>query len=347
MEDNIYRAIFEHTGTAMSIVGEDTVIQLVNSKYEKLSGYSKDELEGKISWQMFTVEEELERNLDFFHKNMNAEDVAKQFEFRFRNRRGEIKDVFITHGVIPHTRQGIASLIDITDRKEAETKLISYKNQLRELSAHIQQVSEQERRQIAQEIHDELGQTFTAIKLLISVLHKKLAETPELREKAAEIDRLADDAIEFVRRIYSDLHPRMVEDLGLVAALECLFEKLQGISEFKGSFETNITDIPKLEVSNAVALFRISQEAMTNAIKHAKASTINVSLNQLEGNIVLSVCDDGCGISGEDRNSSRSFGLLGMRERAIALNGNLEIDTSPTNGTCVSAKIPLKSLGIS
>lgn len=207
-----------------------------------------------------------------------------------------------------------------------------------ELSAQINTAKERERTRIAREIHDDLGGNLSAIKMALAVLKSRLPANPLLHEKADYLDALVDRTIEATHRISVDLRPSVL-DLGLVAAIEWQareFEKQFGI---RCEFNSNHPEI-ELHGDQATALFRIFQEALTNAAKHSRASWVKVSLISCKQSIELGITDNGKGITAEDQCKPHSFGILGMRERILDLGGALYVSGGKFGGTEVRLKIP-------
>ena len=233
-------------------------------------------------------------------------------------------------------------MTNISASKQEQHEVTRSRARLAELTAHIEQVKEQERTRIAREIHDDLGGNLTAIKMALAMLARRLPpDQPQLAEKAAYVDSLVDRTIDAVHRISLDLRPSML-DFGVVAALEWQskeFEKQMGIA---CSFTCHEKEID-LSLDHATALFRIFQEALTNIAKHAHASRVTVSLQQLRHHISLKISDNGGGIAQADRLKPHSFGLRGMSERAQALGGTLALSHAPGGGTVVTIKIRLGS----
>lgn len=231
-------------------------------------------------------------------------------------------------------------ITNITQSKLEEAEIKRSREQLAELSAHIQTVKEQERTRIAREIHDDLGGNLTAIKMALALLTRRLpADDQALIDKANYVDSLIDRSIEAVHRIAGDLRPSVL-DFGLVAAIDWQakeFEKQVGIS---CAFSSNAQEID-LALDQATALFRVFQEALTNIAKHARASRVTVRLARTNRNLRLEIADNGVGIAAVDRVKPKSFGIRGMMERAAALGGNLSIGDGPEGGTLVTIRIPL------
>jgi len=234
-------------------------------------------------------------------------------------------------------------MTNITASKLEQEEARRSRARLAELTEHIEQVKEQERTRIAREIHDDLGGNLTAIKMALAMLAARLPDDPALVEKADYLDHLVDRTIEAVHRISLDLRPGTL-DLGIVAALEWQareFEKQSGVACVFRSAEREIP----LAQDHASALFRIFQEALTNIAKHAGATRVMVSLRRQrqrhQMSLILSICDNGRGITPTDRLKPQSFGLRGMSERAAALGGTLSLSAAPGGGTMVAVKIRL------
>jgi PAS domain S-box-containing protein len=234
---------------------------------------------------------------------------------------------------------------DVTERKQAEEQLQASREQLRALSARLLSAREEERKSVAREIHDELGQALTGLIIELSWLEDKLAALPDsgrerpLIEKVASMLRLTDSTVESVRRIASELRPGLLDDFGLVAAIEWHaqeFEQRTGVScQVSSELDETV-----LSPEQATALFRIAQEALTNVARHAAATSVQVRLFREVGQVVLRVEDDGRGIGSENSSPSGSLGVVGMRERAALLGGSVQITGSPGGGTVVEARVP-------
>jgi signal transduction histidine kinase len=230
--------------------------------------------------------------------------------------------------------------------RDLEVKVIELEDktaQLRELSAYIEKIREEERISIAREMHDELGQLLTAFKMDAVILKKRLGEniTPLIAENISDMTKGVDEAIKFVRRLASDLRPRILDDLGLVAALEWFsedFTKRYNIDVRFSSGEENY----ELNPEQATALFRIYQESLTNVARHSEATMVEGTLNVHADKLRLSISDNGKGFEVQNSGKKKSLGLLGMKERAAIIGGNLEIVSSAGKGTEVYIEIQLQ-----
>jgi PAS domain S-box-containing protein len=234
-------------------------------------------------------------------------------------------------------------LRDITARKKFEDLLKKQQAELRELSAQVLAAREDEKTLIARELHDELGQLLTAMKMDLSWLRERLpALDPALAAKARQMNEVLDQTVGSVRRIAADLRPLMLDDLGLADAAGWLVEDFAR----RSGIECRI-DLPPAERLDsigrdaAIAVYRVLQEALTNVARHSGARHAWAVMDTDGSWLALEVEDDGRGIGPEDVAKSRSLGIKGMRERMIYLGGNLEVSRAPRGGTRVRASLPL------
>jgi PAS domain S-box-containing protein len=229
---------------------------------------------------------------------------------------------------------------DITERKKAEEELQNSQKELRALSARLQSVREEERAKIAREIHDDLGQALTSLKLDSAwVMKNLLPDQTALKDKLQAMGKRIDQTVRSVRRLSTELRPRILDDFGLVAALEWQaqeFEKKTGLRcRFRSSLQR-----PDPDPDRSVAIFRIFQETLTNVVRHSGAQKVEAALRKEKKGLRLTIRDNGRGISEEEISRTKSLGLVGMRERAILFGGELTIQGKPGKGTTVILKIP-------
>lgn len=232
-------------------------------------------------------------------------------------------------------------LRDITRRKIAEDALERSYRELRELSATMNEVREAERLRIARELHDELAQWLTAIKMDVSWLSSRLPrEHAHLVDKTEKMKAVVDTTVAAVRRIAADLRPVMLDDLGLVAALEHL---LHDLSQRTGIIVSLEADAGELDLGEplATSLYRMAQEALTNVARHAEATQVQLALWVEDGRLVLTVRDNGKGIDAAALGRRKSYGVLGIRERAHTLGGSARVERLATGGTLVEIVIPV------
>jgi PAS domain S-box-containing protein len=230
-------------------------------------------------------------------------------------------------------------LNDITERKRIEQALLESREQLRELSAYMEAIREEERKRIAMEIHDELGQLLTALKMDVSLLKMRLAGDSDAAKKADDMRELVETTIWMVRNVASHLRPAAL-NFGIVSALEWLVEDFSRRNNIPCQFRINGSE-PVLPDAHATAVFRIVQASLTNVARHARATRADVTLTRSANGLDLHVSDDGCGFDQDAARKGDSYGVLGMRERARLIGASLLIDSSPGTGTSVSIHIPL------
>jgi PAS domain S-box-containing protein len=234
--------------------------------------------------------------------------------------------------------QGIAT--NVSHSKEIEAELRGSRQQLAELSTHLEAVKEQERERIARDIHDELGSILVRLKIEVALLASKLPEASGgWREKAHSLEGLLDQAMSTASRVGRELRPGILKEFGLSAALECQaedFSQRAGISCRVQCDDEGMEPDP----DTSLAIFRIAQEALTNVAKHAHASLVVMRLGRESGNIVLEIRDNGRGISAADMMKPKSFGLRGIRERILSLAGEFSITPSEHGGTHIALRVP-------
>ena len=230
---------------------------------------------------------------------------------------------------------------EITTRKKAEDECRTSREQLQNLSAYLQSAREKERMYIAREIHDELGQTLTALKMDVFWLHKKFSADQKIMfEKTNSMSALIDSAIETVRRISRELRPGLLDDLGLTAAIEWQVGEFQQRTGIRCELVMEPDEII-VEQDISTAVYRIFQETLTNIARHSYATMVKIFLEMKPREILLQIKDNGRGVSQEKIESTTSFGLIGIRERVRLLQGELKISGSKSKGTLVEVTIPL------
>jgi signal transduction histidine kinase len=261
-------------------------------------------------------------------------------------RRGATDYVLKTRlsALAPAVHRALREADERAERKRAEERLRESHEQLRALSVYLQYVREEERTRIAREVHDELGQALSGLKFDLSWLSGRLPKgTRQLPEKIKAMSQHIDTTIHTVRRIATELRPGILDDLGLVAALEWQGNEFQSRTGIFCEVVAAVSD-PALNALDAdlnTAFFRIFQETLTNIMRHAQATRAEVHLAEDTGGLVLTVQDNGRGITTAEINDTKSIGLLGICERAALLGGTVDFRGEPGRGTRVTVKIPL------
>jgi PAS domain S-box-containing protein len=250
----------------------------------------------------------------------------------------------IEHGAPLHT----IILRDVTDRQEVHEKLSRSHTQLRQLSSALQTIREEERTHIARELHDDLGQLLATLRMDLTLLRRDQSQNGRGSGNDGDnaiklIDGMEQNlmtAITSLRRIATNLRPRALDEGGLFFALQGLRDEFVGRYGFACTLYADEAEL-RLGDTASTAIFRIVQEALTNIARHANASNVTITLYRVDGEVLLTVRDDGCGIQPGDLDKAASLGLVGMRERVLALNGDITISAEEPSGTRIDIVLPL------
>lgn len=235
----------------------------------------------------------------------------------------------------------VGTVHDITERKKIEEEQKKSLDLLKQLSVHIEQAREDERLNISRELHDDLGQALTAVKIDLEII-KQQSSSSEVKEKLDSVKTLVGNSIKSVQRITSQLRPEIIDDLGLEAAIDWYtkdFSKRFGIEVFLDIDN----DIPIIK-EKTLSLFRIIQESLTNIARHAHATHVEILLNKQGDDIQLVVSDNGVGISDDQINSKKSFGIMSLKERAEFLGGSFEITKGKNFGSKILITFPINMI---
>ena len=335
-----FRVLTESTSAAIFIFkGEQ--FRYLNPFAETLTGYPKEELINRKFWEIVHPDY---RNLIRARglARQRGETVASRYEFKIVTKAGEERWVDFTAGLIHFEGgpSGIGTAIDITEQKRAEEQLITFTEQMRALATHLQNIREEERASIAREMHDELGQFLTSLKMNIAFTKRELLGSKPNQSKKIILDEFQtmnatiDRAVTGVRKLITRLRPELLDKLGLIAALEWYSEEFQKGTKINCEFKSEFEEI-SLSSEAELTIFRIVQEATTNAAKHSGAKLVKIFLRKLNNKFLVEIIDDGKGISENEIKGEKSFGLLGMRERAALIRGNLDVFSEPGKGTTV------------
>jgi len=271
--------------------------------------------------------------------------------FEIHNKRGNKnftrEDIDLLRAVARNASISIAKSLNYEKLRVAENQLRNSEAELRNLAAQIQYAREAERQGIAREVHDELGQLFTGINLNISLLTEIIEQNNEpnvddILNELKSVQQFVEKGIQAVRDISGSLRSYVLDHLGLIPAVSEYCREIERISSIKCEFQTELENVNFVDEKN-VALFRIVQEAITNVIRHADATIIKINFRESDGNLEISINDNGKGIEEKHENKGRhSMGILGMKERAIFLGGKISIQSVKDKGTKITLLVPLK-----
>jgi PAS domain S-box-containing protein len=339
-----WRAVFENSaaGIGLSDLASNRILS-ANVAFQKMLGYSEEELRA-LTFMDITHQGDREANRRLLAELLEGRRRSFEIHKRYRRKDGSLIWASVNVSMVPGPqsipRLCMAIVEDITERKRAQEELQQSFEQLRALTARLQVIREEERKNVAREIHDELGQALTAIKIDLASLIRELApDQQQQRKRTDSILELVDQTIHSVRRISTELRPGILDDLGLVAALEWAAEDFEARTGTRCRLTLPGGDI-EIDQERATAMFRIFQETLTNVARHANASEVGVRLAKENGDLTLEVHDNGRGIGEEQLSGGRSLGILGMRERVTLLGGELGIIGAPEKGTTIIVRIP-------
>ena len=335
-----YRALFDLSPSGIIVEDTNGNIIEVNDAYCKTTGYTREELIGK-NIKIMVDQEQLSRINNNIIEILSGKILTHEVINIHKD--GSCRNLELRETVIRlmNGRMGILSVSnDITERKRVFEELQKSRQEYRSLSAHLQKIREEERASIAREMHDELGQVLTSLKMNIAFTRRELEESNsiEMKNKILREFQLMnltiDKAVSQVRKLITQLRPELLDKLGLIAALEWYSEEYRKSTKINCVFTSESEEL-FLNHDMELAIFRIVQEAMTNAAKHSDAKSVQILLGKREDKLSIEIIDDGKGILETELDGTTSFGLMGMRERANLIGGNLELFGAAGKGTTV------------
>lgn len=333
--DNIITSMMD----SLVVVDLKGKIQSVNRALCTMLSYNEEELVGKSVQKIFAEEFRFQSELNA----MKEKGYLSNIEKTYATKDGRIIPVLFSASPIFDVDGKIQRVVfvalDITIRKITEEKLKKSREQLRDLLAYFQSVREHERTDFAREIHDELGQSLTALKMDLHWLRKQFQEHSNIAGKTESMLKIIDKTIMTVKKICTELRPGVLDDLGLTAAIEWQ----AGEFEDRSGIICNLTMEPDeiiIDRDRSTAIFRIFQETITNVARHSNATEVKISLIQRNGYLEMEVKDNGRGIREAEIKSTKSFGLIGMKERTLLLGGDFHISGVQDEGTTVTLRVP-------
>ncbi len=346
-----YHQLVNSISEGVVIQDKNGLITSANERFLEMIGYRRQEVIGRPITR-FLGEGWLKKKEEKFW-TVPEEGSWRSVELAWKRKDGKRIYTILSRRPVQDQKgrlEGYVSVLtDITERRLAELELRRSQEELRSLSQHLQSVREKESKRIAGEIHDVLGQQLTALKIDLSWLSSRVGSLgesigengQEIQDKISAMADLLDKTIQSVQKISAELRPVILADLGLGPAIEWLAHEFENRTKIKCRICT-AGDAFDLDPDCSTALFRISQEALTNVARHAKASAVEISLGEQEGALVLKISDNGKGIKESEINAPSSLGLMGMRERIRPFGGRLEISGDPARGTTLTVWVPLE-----
>lgn len=343
------RLILNSALDAVVMIDAASNITFWNPQAENIFGFKAEEVIGKNLVETIIPPGYAEAHNEGMHQyneTGRGHILNRLIEITALNRSGVLfpVEMSILPVVLEKERSFCAFIRDITERKEAEISLKESSEQLRELSRHLQEVREEERLQIARDIHDELGQQLTGLKMDISWLKKKIQQDDTVvLNKFNDAISLVDETVKSIRRITAELRPSIIDDLGLNAAIEWhINEFKERMDDIEITYENSFDDT-EIAPSISIGLYRILQESLTNIAKHANATGIHVKIEKVKDAVKLCVKDNGTGFNTQEKKDELTFGHLGMKERASKMKGKCSIKSKPGAGTTIEVTIPLRN----
>jgi PAS domain S-box-containing protein len=345
----LYRTTLNASPDAIVVIDLDSKVKVASPSALQIYGSeSLSDIEGRSIFD-FLDKSELSR------VNVNLERMFDKYlgsiEYLMLRANGNTFPAEVNGDVIRDSKGNPTGLVfiirDMTERKASESKLAESKEQLREFAGHLQSIREEEKIALAREIHDDLGQILVAMKMDLGMLKNKMSNSnvivPQsvVKEELSKLFELTNRTIAIARRIMSELRTDAFNNLGFVEAAKLYVENFKERYKIHCDFDTNVDSV-NLSQNQTVAMYRILQESLSNIVKHAKASNVNVNLSKRDDEIHFEIIDNGCGFDINNSGRVDSFGLVGMRERVALLSGDFSIDSKLGEGTRISIIIPEK-----
>jgi len=343
-EKNKFKADLLNTiGQAVLSTDKDGIINFWNKAAEEIYGWTAEEALGKNVYELIRPQKTGGQDIESKEHLANGSNWSGEIIVQRKN--STIFPIYVTEAPVYGDRNKISGVIsvssDITERKKTDRDLKDLNQQLNSLSGHLQNVREEERTKIAREIHDELGQQLSGLKMEIYLLVKKLGVIDiEMQQEGNEIINRIDETIDSVRRILSSLRPGILDDLGLIAALEWYSAEKEKLSGINIDFKANIKELVLPEIFST-AIFRIYQEVLTYIINDAFAKKVIASLQLNDNKLVLEVKDGEPGADSDGKSVRKTLGFLGIRQRVYLLGGQCDLDSDIKKGAIIKIHIPI------
>jgi len=336
------------SGEAIFLTDSNGVFTYINPAFTSLYGFTSEEIINKRSPRIFKSGELNETAYeDFWDTLLNGDEVRG--ELINKKKDGSLINIEGSSTPILDDENKIIGFLgiqrDITERKNAEKELNKSKQQLRNFAAHLQNVREEEKKAVAREIHDDLGQMLVALKIDLGLFRQQIAKgyetirTEEMMSKFDQLSGLLDKTIITTRRIMTGLRPEIIDSLGFIEAGKSYLLEFEERYHLPCLFESSVSEL-NLHSQQSVALYRILQETLNNVVKHAHATEIKIQLSCQLNKFIMEIRDNGIGYDKNQEVRSDSYGMIGMKERVMLLDGELIISGNKGKGTCVRVEMP-------
>lgn len=341
LSEKKYKLLFANNPLPMLMITlPEMKITDVNDAAVEQYGYSRQIFIGKTMDNLLAPDDETDNSF------LKEKSLGYNYGGQCRHQKEDGTLVYVelfTHGMILDGKETKLILAhDVTEKIEADNKLKEYLNEIRMLTGHLQEIREEERKSIAREIHDELGQQLTVLKMEVAWAIKKLNQPEKQEVKLDGLLETIDGTMRSVRRICSELRPTLLDDLGLVAAMQWHAGQLRSGTGIKINIDAP-EEISNLPADVKTGMYRIFQESLTNVVRHAEAKKVDVRLIVDGKMIILQIKDDGKGFDISASSKKQTLGILGMKERSLGMGGEYVIESSPGKGTAVTVAIPVEA----
>ncbi len=343
-EENHYKDLANLLPQTVYEADENGNLIFVNQRAFENFRYTQEDFDSGVNIIQMIAPQDRGRALEAFQKSLSGEEYGRGMELTAVRKDKTVFPAMAFSSPIVQGNQKIGVrgfIVDITEQKKKEEEIENSRKHLRALAAGRQQILENERLRISRVIHDDLGQMLAAVKIELSGVSKALPKKEKLLiQKVGAVLDLVDSMVRTVQKVCSELRPAGLDDLGLFQAMKWEAQEFQKRTGIVCEFRSSLKE-PDLDRDYSINFFRIVQETLTNAGRHSGATRVRISLERDADNLVLKVVDNGTGITAHEISDPKSFGLLGMRERALLFGGKVDITGFPGQGTMVSVHIPL------
>lgn len=337
-----YRELYDNAPVGYISIDLDGIVHTANQTAADLLSVSRKKLIGQ-GFTRYVAEEDRSRYLEFIEP-LSTRQPHGWVEVRLVQTEGEMFYTRLEAHALergqPESTEILLCLSDISEKKQAEDELSKARDQLRKLAAHLQNVREEERTSIAREIHDDMGQVMAYLKMSLPVIEARIPETDsETLQRIHTMEASLAESIKSTKNLISRLRPYHLDELGLIPALRSYTRQFQEQSGIETHFFVSDMEF-EFTKEKETAVYRIVKEGLSNVARHSGAGYVVVNITKSRKKVVLEISDDGSGFTQLADNEETSYGLTGMRERALAVGGDLDIDSETSGGTRLTAWFP-------